>query len=87
MTRPLIRRELAGELKRAADEYPVVTLLGPRQSGKTTLARQTFPEKPWISLGDPDVRLAALADPRGFFENHPKGAILDEVQRLPELLS
>jgi predicted AAA+ superfamily ATPase len=86
MTRPLIQRELAGELKRAASEYPVVTLLGPRQSGKTTLARQTFPEKPWISLEDPDVRLAAEADPRGFFANHPKGAILDEVQRLPELL-
>ncbi|MEW6513510.1 MAG: ATP-binding protein [Pseudomonadota bacterium] len=64
-----------------------MTLLGPRQSGKTTLARMTFPGKPWVSLEDPDVRLAAEADPRGFLGQYPAGAILDEVQRLPVLLS
>ncbi|MCS6785894.1 MAG: ATP-binding protein [Thiobacillaceae bacterium] len=71
----------------AAAEYPVVTILGPRQSGKTTLARLTFPGKPWVSLEDPDVRLAAQTDPRGFLAQYAGGAILDEVQRVPELLS
>lgn len=83
----LIEREITEELKRAAAEYPVVTILGPRQSGKTTLARMTFPNKPWVSLEDPDVRMAAEADPRGFLAQFPDGAILDEVQRLPVLLS
>lgn len=83
----LIEREISEELKRAAAEYPVVTILGPRQSGKTTLARMTFPNKPWVSLEDPDVRMAAEADPRGFLAQFPDGAILDEVQRLPVLLS
>ncbi len=83
----MIKREIADELKRSATEYPVVTLLGPRQSGKTTLARMTFPDKPWVSLEDPDVRMVAEADPRGFLAQYSDGAILDEVQRLPVLLS
>lgn len=83
----MITRDLQPELLRAAAEYPVVTLLGPRQSGKTTLARMAFPDKPWVSLEDPDVRLSAAADPRGFLAQYAQGAILDEVQRLPELLS
>ena len=65
----------------------MVTILGPRQSGKTTLARMTFPDKPYISLEDPDVRMAAETDPRGFLSQIEKGGILDEVQRLPALLS
>lgn len=87
MLRFMIERDLTAELRQAAAEYPVVTLLGPRQSGKTTLARMCFPDKPWVSLEDPDVRLAAEADPRGFLGQYPAGAILDEVQRLPVLLS
>jgi len=83
----MIERDLTAELRQAAAEYPVVTLLGPRQSGKTTLARMTFPDKPWVSLEDPDVRIAAEVDPRGFLGQYPAGAILDEVQRLPVLLS
>lgn len=83
----MIERELAGELRKSAAEYPVVTILGPRQSGKTTLARMTFPDKPWVSLEDHDVRLAAEADPRGFLGQFATGAILDEVQRLTALLS
>ncbi len=83
----LIERQLAQELRAAASEYAVVTLLGPRQSGKTTLARVCFPDKPWVSLEDPDVRLAAQTDPRGFLAQYPDGLILDEVQRAPELLS
>jgi len=83
----MIERDIIGELKRSAAEYPVVTILGPRQSGKTTLARMAFPDKPWMSLEDPDTRMAAEADPRGFLGQFPAGAILDEVQRLPVLLS
>ncbi|WP_211232850.1 ATP-binding protein [Desulfatirhabdium butyrativorans] len=65
----------------------MVTILGPRQSGKTTLTRMTFPEMPYFSLEDPDIRMAAEADPRGFLAAMEKGGILDEVQRLPVLLS
>jgi len=83
----MISRDIHHELLHSAAEYPVVTILGPRQSGKTTLARMAFPDKPWVSLEDPDVRMTAEADPRGFLGQFPSGAILDEVQRLPELLS
>lgn len=83
----MIERDITAELQRSAAEYPAVTILGPRQSGKTTLARRCFPAKPWVSLEDPDVRMAAEADPRGFLAQYSNGAILDEVQRLPELLS
>jgi hypothetical protein len=83
----MITRDIAEELVRSAAEYPVVTILGPRQSGKTTLARMTFPDKPYFSLEDPDVRVAAEADPRGFLGQMEDGSILDEVQRLPALLS
>lgn len=83
----MLTREITTELLQSAAEYPVVTILGPRQSGKTTLARMSFPDKPWVSLEDPDVRMAAEADPRGFLGRFPSGAILDEVQRLPALLS
>lgn len=83
----MITRDITEELVQSAAEYPVVTILGPRQSGKTTLARLTFPEKPFFSLEDPDVRMAAEADPRGFLGQMEGGGILDEVQRLPALLS
>lgn len=83
----MIQREMSEELIRAAGEYPVVTVLGPRQSGKTTLVRQCFPEHVYVSLEDPDTRARAQADPRGFLEGLGGGGILDEVQRYPELLS
>jgi predicted AAA+ superfamily ATPase len=83
----MITRDISKELVRSAAEYPVVTILGPRQSGKTTLAQITFPDKLYVSLEDPDVRLAAQTDPRGFLGQMKNGAILDEVQRLPALLS
>jgi len=67
--------------------YPIVTLIGPRQSGKTTLVRLTFPEMPYASLEDPDTRQRAMEDPRGFLASFPSGAILDEIQRTPTLLS
>ncbi|RKZ02489.1 AAA family ATPase [Candidatus Fermentibacteria bacterium] len=82
-----IKRVIQNELLDCAAEYPVVTVLGPRQSGKTTLVRMAFPEKEYRLLEDPDVRRLAVEDPRGFFADCPDGAILDEVQRVPELLS
>jgi len=83
----MIERDISQELLGSASEYPVVTIMGPRQSGKTTLVRMVFSHKPYFSLEYPDVRAAAEADPRGFLAQAPDGAILDEVQRLPELLS
>ena len=83
----MVSRAITDELIHAGKEYPIVTVLGPRQSGKTTLARMTFPDKAYFSLEDPDIRMAAEADPRGFLAQIPNGGILDEVQRLPVLLS
>lgn len=67
--------------------FPIVTITGPRQSGKTTLARQVGGDKPYASLEDPDLRLFAKDDPRSFLDRFPQGAVLDEVQRCPELFS
>jgi uncharacterized protein len=84
----MITRDIVTELLQAAAEYPVVTILGPRQSGKTTLARMTFAGKRYFSLEDPDIRIAAENDPRGFLgQKTTDGMILDEVQHLPILLS
>jgi len=78
-----VSRTLTARLRGAAKRYPVVTLAGPRQSGKTTLVRATFPAKTWVSLEDPDVRTFAHDDPRGFLARYADGAIFDEVQRAP----
>lgn len=83
----MISRVITTELLDSANEYPVVTISGPRQSGKTTLVRTSFPGKPYYSMEDPDIRLAAEMDPRGFLKQIPNGAIVDEIQRLPVLLS
>jgi predicted AAA+ superfamily ATPase len=73
-------------LQRAA-LYPVVTVLGPRQSGKTTLCRMAFASKPYVNLEQPDVREFALQDPQAFLAQYPDGAVLDEIQNAPALLS
>lgn len=82
-----VDRLLRPVLERRARASPVVVLTGPRQSGKTTLVRSTFPEKPYVNLEALDVRQRAIEDPRGFLDSFPEGAILDEVQRAPDLLS
>jgi predicted AAA+ superfamily ATPase len=86
-TYPVIERDLEPVLRDAAAHYPVVTVIGPRQSGKTTLCRATFPALRYVSLEPLDERERARTDPRGFLEELRGGAILDEVQHVPELLS
>jgi len=82
-----IHREIESELDHIGKHYPVITITGPRQSGKTTLARYKYPDLPYFSFENPDIRLLAHTDPRGFLSNLSTGAILDEVQNVPEILS
>lgn len=82
-----IPRNAASTVKSLASEFPAVAITGPRQSGKTTLARAVFANKPYVSLEDLDERAFADDDPRGFLNRFPDGAILDEVQRAPTLFS
>jgi uncharacterized protein len=82
------RRDLTSVLRQSLTRVPVATLLGPRQSGKTTLARTAFPGADYVSLESPDERRIATDDPRGFLAGFRKRTvILDEVQRVPEILS
>ena len=83
----MIDRTLETTLKELSTKYPVVTVTGPRQSGKTTLCRKVFPKKDYVNLENLDIRQFAIEDPRGFLRNYPEGAILDEIQRAPDLLS
>lgn len=83
----MFTRNLSKTLRRAAQQYPIITLTGPRQSGKTTLVRATFPKHAYTSLEEPDARAFALEDPRGFLAQFQGPAVLDEAQRAPELFS
>ena len=83
----IIKRLISKKLKSSAKQYPVVLVTGPRQSGKTTLCRYIFPNKPYVSLEDPDNRQFAKEDPKGFLERYSEGAVFDEIQRVPILLS
>ena len=80
-------RSLTPVLIERAQRYPVVTLTGPRQAGKTTVCRQAFAHLPYANLERPDTREFALADPSGFLAQFEHGAVLDEIQRVPALLS
>lgn len=82
-----IPRVMASSIKEAANYFPVVTLTGPRQSGKSTLLRHLFTDLSYYSMEDPDIRLTVKEDPRGFLEQFREGVIIDEVQNVPELLS
>lgn len=83
----MIPRVLEVRLRAMARKFPVVTVTGPRQSGKTTLCRAVFADKPYVSLEAPDVQEYARSDPRGFLAEYPNGAVLDEVHRTPDLFS
>lgn len=81
------KRKIEHHLKRLASQYPVVTITGPRQSGKTTLCKLVFPNKAYVSLEKPDIRRHAESDPNAFLKEFPRGVIIDEIQRVPSLLS
>ncbi|OGQ98930.1 MAG: AAA family ATPase [Deltaproteobacteria bacterium RIFOXYD12_FULL_55_16] len=83
----MIKRTLADKLITLAHHFPVLSITGPRQSGKTTLAQAVFKDHQYVSLEDPNEHEAALADPKGFLRRFADGVVLDEVQRAPVLLS
>ncbi len=83
----VIDRILEAELLKSAQEYPVVTVIGPRQSGKTTLVRKLFPCYQYVNLENPELRNLAQEDPKAFMGRFPTPVILDEIQRVPSLLS
>ena len=79
-------RTIAQALHFLAAKYPVVTITGPRQSGKTTLCRMVYPDRKYVNLEAPDVRQYAIDAPLGFLAECREGAVLDEIQRAPDLL-
>lgn len=83
----MIPRHAENILLELAKGYPAIAITGPRQSGKTTLAKHVFKNKPYVSLENPDLREMSQIDPRGFLDKYRKGALFDEVQRSPQLFS
>jgi predicted AAA+ superfamily ATPase len=83
----MIEREITPCVKAVFKKYPVVTITGPRQSGKTTLVKHLFGDRPYVNLEQLENREFARSDPRGFLQALQKGAVIDEIQRVPELLS
>jgi uncharacterized protein len=83
----MIKRSISDKVKSLAKQYPVITITGPRQSGKSTLCKMLFPDKEYVSLEDVDERSMALKDPRQFLGRFRDGAVIDEIQRVPDLLS
>ncbi|MDO9399443.1 MAG: ATP-binding protein [bacterium] len=83
----MIKRDIKNKILKFYKEYPVISLIGPRQSGKTTLIKNLFPNKPYVNLEDVETREFALNDPKGFLSQYDNGLIIDEAQRAPELFS
>lgn len=83
----MVKREIERLVLETASTFPAVAVMGPRQCGKTTLAKACFPRLPYVTLEDPDVRRAASSDPRYFLGRYADGAVLDEIQNAPELMS
>ena len=87
MNYTLITRDIGNVIQEACRYFSVITITGPRQSGKTTLVKQLFPDYQYYSLENPDTKLLAINDPLGFLQSHETGIILDEVQNVPILFS
>jgi predicted AAA+ superfamily ATPase len=83
----MIPRHLQRELQTQLSEYPIVTIVGPRQAGKTTLVRSVLPDYTYVNLENPEIRQFATEDPKAFLKQYPKRTIFDEIQRTPQLLS
>lgn len=83
----MIYREATEEILTLSKQFKAIAIVGPRQSGKTTLVRSLFLDKEYVNFENPDTRLFAINDPRGFLSNYPNGAIFDEAQRVPEIFS
>lgn len=80
-----VSRKAKGALLRLAGQFPVVGITGPRQSGKTTLAKMTFPDRKYVSFDDKNLRTLAASNPKDFLEAFPDGVIIDEAQKVPEI--
>ena len=85
--RVVVRREISAEVNEAMNYFPVITITGPRQSGKTTFVKYHFANLRYYTLEDLDTKALAMSDPKAFLNRHAEGMILDEVQNVPELLS
>jgi len=83
----VIKRDIQYKLFQLSEKFPVIAVIGPRQSGKTTLVKMVFPDKEYVNLEEPDTRLFAQQDPRSFLSSNKQGLIIDEIQRVPELFS
>lgn len=81
----MVERTLTSYLRTAFKKYPVLTITGPRQSGKTTLVKNTFPNLPYVNFENIETRQAAQTDPKAFIKTYENGAIIDEFQHMPEL--
>ncbi|MBK9737181.1 MAG: AAA family ATPase, partial [Saprospiraceae bacterium] len=82
-----IKRQLITHVRNAATYYPIVSVAGPRQAGKSTLLKQAFPNYQYVSMEDPDIYALATTDARGFFDSYREGVIIDEAQKVPNLFS
>lgn len=87
MDKILIKRKLNEHVKHAATYYPIISIAGPRQAGKSTMLKEVFSNYEYISLEDPDMYALASSDARGFFDRYKEGVIIDEAQKVPELFS
>ena len=83
----MIHRNIVDKISLMADKMPIISITGPRQSGKTTLAKMCFPQYDYVNLENPDTLEEAKTDPRSFLTNFKEGLIIDEIQALPELFS
>ena len=83
----LINRTIVQQIELIKDKYPIIAVTGPRQSGKTTMLKNTFKNYKYVSLEDPDIREFAERDPRGFLNQFSEQVIFDEIQRVPHLFS